>query len=399
MKSVGELMGLFRAINRKFEGDLIVDIQQQLLVTYGMPSTLYSEPCHEGRGGFHSCIGVELAPGHHLYFHYCGGMGFSRYSGAGGVEWHEAPWMMAMKNEASRRIAGFVGVMQVTFQEATQDAYTFDSLDTADNDPISDFLADERDSDEEDLSGTYEELVQRMNETGLAAFEPFVAAEVGGGTPAEVICLQMFGDEPDFLLLAKSNTRLGWDGRWKTWWLTSTASGETSVEELDWAITIQKALDDNRKLEKLFDLLAEFLSEINNISKREVLGEAYFDDEDGDFASWIPYGDSQGIYGQIVDAIRTKDFGGVDIDVASSVEGVCTGPAVIFTLTHPYSRLVVVHKPNAMNWAATSIIETDGNFMQKVIPWKIRHTQNADSLADEVALLSYRLSFGDLSDH
>ena len=170
-----------------------------------------------------------------------------------------------------------------------------------------------------------------------------------------------------------------------------------------------------RRIANFVGVMNETISQVSQAYEAQV--KAGVGDEDGDstaeklesdndfliegsaYKSEVSYGDSQGIYGQIVDAIRIKDFSGRDIEVVPSVEGVSNGPAVIFNLPYPYMRWVVVYKPNATNWAATAIIEINGELMQKAIPWKVRQTDSVDSLADEVALLSYRLSLGDLRDH
>ena len=379
------LVGLFRSINRRFEGDLIGDIRARLDYHHGLATDLISVPCHAGRGGNHLCIRASLAPGQQVDFHYCGGMGFSRYLDAGAYQWQEAPWMMAMKNEAATRIASFVVVLRDSLQ----------SLPHYDEQAVVDESEDE---DDEVAEGSYEHLVDLMNDTRLATFEPFVAENLGGGAPAKVVCLQMRGDDPAFLLLAKTNKRTGWDGRWKTWWLESDGSGGTTISELAWFITIEKTLTDDQQVYLLLDLLGEFLAEINKMTKVEVLGSDFIDSDEGDPESWELYGDSEGIYGRIADALRYKDFSGRELEVVTSVDGVTEDKAIVFITTHTQPRLVVVYKRNALNWAAAAVIQIGDAYLQKPIPWQLRHTDDADALASEVSSLAHRLMFGDLSD-
>ncbi len=293
--------------------------------------------------------------------------------------------MMAMKDEAAARIASFVVVMRDTAQSLSHD-----------EEPL--FDEESNDEDDEVAECSYEHLVDLMNDTGLASFEPFVAENLGGESPARVVCLQMVGDDPAFLLLAKTNKRQGWDGRWKTWWLESDGSGGTTVSELAWSITVEKTHTYDQQVYLLLDLLGEFLAEINKMTKVEVLGSDFIDSDEGEPESWELYGDSEGIYGRIADALRYKDFSGRELEVVTSVTGVTEDKAIVFITTDPQTRLVVVYKRNALNWVATAVVQIGDDYLRKPIPWQLRHTDDADALATEVSYLADRLMFGDLSD-
>ena len=99
-------MNYFQNLNREFEGELVSDIAKQLSKKHQMESTSNQVPCHEGKGGYHSSFEIEFSPGHSMIFHYCGGMGFMRYSKKG--DWNEVPWMMSTKNVVAQRVAEYI---------------------------------------------------------------------------------------------------------------------------------------------------------------------------------------------------------------------------------------------------------------------------------------------------
>lgn len=99
-------MNYFQDLNREFEGELVNDIGKQLSKKHHMESTSDLVSCHEGKGGHHTSLEIEVSPGHLMIFHYCGGMGFMRYSKNG--DWNEVPWMMGTKNVVAQRVAEYI---------------------------------------------------------------------------------------------------------------------------------------------------------------------------------------------------------------------------------------------------------------------------------------------------
>jgi hypothetical protein len=99
-------MNYFQDLNREFEGELVKDIAKQLSKKHNIESTSDLVSCHEGKGGHHTSLEIEVSPGHSMIFHYCGGMGFMRYSKKG--DWNEVPWMMSTKNVVAQRVAAYI---------------------------------------------------------------------------------------------------------------------------------------------------------------------------------------------------------------------------------------------------------------------------------------------------
>jgi hypothetical protein len=99
-------MNYFQDLNREFEGELVNDIAKQLSKKHNVESTSDLVSCHEGKGGHHTSLEIEVSPGHLMIFHYCGGMGFMRYSKKG--DWNEVPWMMSTKNVVAQRVAEYI---------------------------------------------------------------------------------------------------------------------------------------------------------------------------------------------------------------------------------------------------------------------------------------------------
>ena len=99
-------MNYFQDLNREFEGALVEDIASQLRKKHQIESESGTVPCHQGKGSSHTSFQIEIRPGHEMIFHYCGGMGFMRYSKKGA--WNEVPWMMATKNVVAQRIAEYI---------------------------------------------------------------------------------------------------------------------------------------------------------------------------------------------------------------------------------------------------------------------------------------------------
>jgi hypothetical protein len=99
-------MNYFQDLNREFEGELVKDIAKQLSKKLNIESTSDLVSCHEGKGGHHTSLEIEVSPGHSMIFHYCGGMGFMRYSKKG--DWNEVPWMMSTKNVVAQRVAEYI---------------------------------------------------------------------------------------------------------------------------------------------------------------------------------------------------------------------------------------------------------------------------------------------------
>jgi hypothetical protein len=105
-------MNYFQDLNREFEGELVNDIAKQLSRKHYLESKSNFVPCHDDKGGHHSSFEIEVSPGHLMIFHYCGGMGFMKYSKGG--DWNEVPWMMGTKNVVAQRVAEYIDhIMQM----------------------------------------------------------------------------------------------------------------------------------------------------------------------------------------------------------------------------------------------------------------------------------------------
>ncbi len=397
-------MGIFRSLNRKFEGDLVADIYSDLSLRHGVKAQLKKVDCHAGKGGEHLTLEVEFYPGQIIYFHYCGGMGYSLFDWNKG--WVEAPWMMAIKSVAATRISEFVN-------ELTEVANNLDVSIVEEPSGLSDVGNQFNfDSDAENIdglaeitSGSYEELINLLTWRGFLQFEPYVAVNVGGNTPEEVICFKMLGEDPDYLLIAKVAKRLGWDGKWRSWWLSSTPSGKTKVLELDWAFTVQKSLSPDEQIDKIAQNLAEFISEYNDITVEDILGTDDSNFEDFDFSSIEDYSESFGehedskVISELITALNERDFSGNHLSKTMQIEGVSESPSLTFVIPGEGINAIAIFKRNSMTWnAAQLLIGEDNKPIPKVIPWEMQNSENVDDLADEISWLTHRLVYGDLQD-
>lgn len=397
-------MGIFRSLNRKFEGDLVADIYSDLSLMHGVKVQLKKVECHAGKGGDHLALEAEFFPGQVIYFHYCGGMGFSLFDWNNG--WVEAPWMMALKSVAATRISDFVNELAEVAKNLDESRLDeLEGVEAVNIEPEIENYEDFIGSQAEVVPGTYEELINLITWRGFLQFEPYVAVGVGGNAPDEVICFKMLGDDPDYLLIAKATKRLGWDGKWRAWWLSSTPSGKTKVVELAWSFTVQKTLAPDEQVDKITKNLAEFIAEYNDITVEDILGNDEFNVEDLLFTSIEDYSDSYGVdqdskvISEIISALGGRDFSGDHLSKTMQIEGVSDSPSLTFVIPGEGITAIAIYKRNAKTWNAAHLqVGDDDKPIPKIIPWEMKDSDDVEDLADEISWLTHRLVYGDLKD-
>lgn len=384
-------MGIFRAINRRVEDDYVygqIYPQLNLLVPSTQSPALQLQvagvDCHLGRGGRHIAFfvdyGTDQVPAQ-AAFHLCRTKGYVR--NVDGGEWVETEWfyMAPSPQLIASRIVAYC--LELRNMLTTVEDVVFSS---AHNDEETSNVTEASNAVEQ--ISFYDEMVEVFESTNLKMFKPYVGVNVGGTAPSQVICFQMLGENPEYLLISKKNQIRGIDGRWSAWWFSEDKAGEVTIEELEWTLNIPKALSLEERAVRLYVALAELMADINGITIEEIIGENVR--EVVEFPLAI-------IYTSVIEAMEVRDFCGRHLSTTKTIEGVADSPSITFALPTEGLNVVAIHRKVAREWTATILhVDENNKVFPKKIPWKFEHIEDENELADEFVLLAHRLAYGDL---
>ena len=372
-------MGIFRSLNRRFEAELVTDIWSDLMTKIPMPSTTLQIQCHAGRGGAHTAMEVRYNEYFASFIHYCGGKGFMSMSIDG--PWHEAPWMMARKDEAVRRLAECLYEF-VPIAEAAKQAKLLEASYLTEAPFIK--------SEVTPSVASLRTLLDALDNHNFEKFNPCIMTDLDESLPHEVIAFQMLGPDPSFLVIAKKDTSIHLSGTWQTWWVSPVDDGEIEIEEIGWEPVIADEFEDLQKVNLLVDLLGTFIAECNGIAASEILSfaNANLNDDNSDFPK---------IFREIAAELENSAFSGENLKVVSKLDGVHEGPTITFQILLGLPRLVAIYKENALKWSAVEIIRTvdSGEAMMRQVDWSMSHGKNAQLMAAQISELTSRLTWGD----
>lgn len=385
-------MGLFRALNRKFETDVTYEIYERVVSQGRYPAKTLRVECHQGKGGDHFAFFIPLKHGVVIGFHYCGGEGFVQY--ASDPVWTHAPWMQVRVNEAAQRIIAFLieiaGNLQFT-EEFVNEANLAGLV------PFDDSLSEAR------------VLLEKLKSTELSIYNPGVVDTSDFGIQGEKVCIPIPDIPGCFLIISKGNSREGLDGKWQAFWFDDGTTGEGEFYEIDFKLTIQKTLTHKEQLSKLVNSVIVTIEELSGIETEDEVPE-----------SWInplvqvatsTFTTLPELYECIALALTFRDFSGTNQQsmVLPFIEG--ETEALTFLTKQGTKKLIIIAKTDeivnaAGSWDAVAFYfgDNDKPIGSKVYDWNFvlpagKVVDNGvGQVADAIAELTHRICWGDLRD-